>query len=111
MKYDIILIERPLDTGLTKDEYLFILDHLCQTDRDGDPQAFIPIEVENIDNSVAIGLATFEAADYIGFDTSLESEFGQFVKTNLFDTDDTTNTETNFVFDDHLQVHLTRHCT
>lgn len=77
--FDAVLIEKPEDCGVTREDAGTIFGSLKS------PEA-VPVEIEN-DNlaSSAIGMITVEAAELLGYDYGQESGFGKFVRSIIGD--------------------------
>lgn len=73
MMYDVVLMERPLDDGLTKNEIFELLEKT-----DG---SIIPLDIVG-DYSSAMGFITLDAADQLNYDFDAISEY---VKTIIND--------------------------
>lgn len=63
MRFDVALLEKPLDEGLKKDEIILLYEFLENANHSGNTEV-LPIEVAgNSGQSIAIGFITMEAAD------------------------------------------------
>ena len=66
MKYDIVLLERPFGTGITKDETISLFERLCEDEA-------YPVEIcAKQHESSAMGFIGAQAADKIEYDYSEE---------------------------------------
>lgn len=65
--YDIVLVEKPLDEGLSKQEIIMITERLGG-------EMFIPFEVWG-DFSTATGFCNQDVAEKAGYDLSAEEEY------------------------------------
>ena len=77
--FEIALIEKPGDEGLTRSEITDLFDMLSRT------EAF-PIEIGDINgNSSAMGFITPQAAEELDYEYDQDSELGQFISSILDD--------------------------
>ena len=79
--YEIALIEKPGNEGLTRNEMLDLFDMLSR------PEAY-PIEIGDVNgNSTAIGFITPQAAEELQQEYGQDSELGRFISSILDDID------------------------
>ena len=98
--YEIALIEKPGNEGLTRNEMLDLFDMLSR------PEAY-PIEIGDINgNSTAIGFITPQAAEELQQEYGQDSELGRFISSILNDIDKESEDGT-YTFKD-LRIWLTR---
>lgn len=77
--FEIALMEKPGDEGLTRSEIIDLFDMLSKT------EAF-PIEIGDINgNSSAMGFITPQAAEELDYEYDQDSELGQFISSILDD--------------------------
>ena len=84
-KYDVALLEKPAEDGLTRTEIEMLLDKLETKSK---PLSVYPIEIENsAGESSAMGFITTEGAEKICFMYDDSSELGCKIRSILADMD------------------------
>lgn len=82
MKFDVALLEKPLDEGLVKKDILLLYGFLEDSNYNGTTE-ILPIEVAgNQGQSIAIGFITMEAAEQLEYEfekTGLSGFIAEFV--------------------------------
>ena len=100
MKYDVALVEKPVDEGLTAEEIMRLPGMI-------DDESFIPIEVQS-ESSCAMGFIGLKKAEMIGYAYLEGDDLYEMIRDILCDTEKETENGDYIMMPGNIRIHLTR---